>query len=260
MLLSFFAAATRTQDEPPGTLFRVRIQAFGAVIAAVIGLGCRADPIGTAGPVPSASAAPSVAPRIELDTTPLAVAPSLADIAGFWIVESAFRAPLADPPQPGGASDDPGSRPGSAWWFGPDAIRLVFGDASDRRPITAVKVEGNTLRIEIEGSDLLVTGRRAGIAVRSDNEETRVPLRRATQKEIAAIEKADARRGKMLERACEKALECCVAARGKGLATEVDCKPLLGPPDLQLCIQAITVFKNKAAAAKITIAECLPDK
>jgi hypothetical protein len=64
----------------------------------------------------------------------------------------------------------------------------------------------------------------------------------------------------MLERACEKALECCTAARGLGIAKENECQPLLGKPDMATCIQAVAVLKNKAIAAHQTIKECLPDK
>jgi len=207
---------------------------------------CRSDPpAGKGAPAPSASAPGPV----DLDTTPLPGAPTLGAIAGWWIVAEGH---------PG--TEDPGTRPGDAWWFGPDAMRLLVGDANDRRPITATKVEGDELRLDVEGDDLMMTRRRGGIALRFSDETTRIPLRRAKTDEVRAIEAADAKRGRMLERACEKALECCQAALAKGIGKDGDCKPLLGAPDLGMCIQAVTVFKTKAAKANITLPECLPDK
>jgi hypothetical protein len=206
------------------------------------GVACKSDPPGAA-PAPAASASP-------LDTTPLKGAPTTDSIAGWWIVETGFVSP----------NDEPGHKPGHAWWFARDAMRLVFGDATDRRPITGTQPEGDALRLEIEGDDLLVTRRANGIAVRFDQDELKIPLRRASAAEVSAIDALDKKKQKMLDRACEKALECCTAARGKGVAKDNDCTPLLGLPDMAVCIQAITVFKNKAAAAKIVIPECMPDK
>lgn len=139
-------------------------------------------------------------------------------------------------------------------------MRLLVGDANDRRAITSTKAAGDELRLGIEGGELLITRRRNGIALRNADETTRVPLRRATAAEVKAIEAADSKRGRMLERACEKALECCQAALAKGIAKQGDCTPLLGKPEMGMCISAIAVFKNKAATANVTIPECLPDK
>jgi hypothetical protein len=206
---------------------------------------CRSDPpAGKAAPTASASSSAN------LDTTPLKGAPTLTTLAGWWIVAEGHK--------PG--NNDPGSQPGSAWWFGPDAIRLLVGDANDRRPITATKIEGDALRLEVEGADLLITRRAEGVALRTDDEGTPVPLRRATIAQVKAFDAADKKRGRMLERACEKALECCNAALAKGIAKDGDCLPLLGKPELGMCIQAVAVYKNKAATAQQTIPECLPDK
>jgi len=199
---------------------------------------------------PSDKAGPAASGSVDLDTTPLKGAPTLSSIAGWWVVATGY--------QPG--NDDPGSKPGSAWWFGPDSMRLAFGDANDKRPIQRTINEGDALRLEVEGDDILVTRRRDGIAIRTVAESAPVPLRRATVAEVQGIDALDKKRGRMLERACEKALECCTAARGLGIAKPNDCEPLLGKPDLGMCIQAVAVFKNKAAAAHQTIPECLPDK
>ncbi len=213
------------------------------LIAAAL-VACKSDPPGTLpAPAPSESASP-------LDTTPLRGAPAPQAIAGWWIVEATFQPP----------NDEPGHMPGHAWWFSPDALRLVFGDASDRRPIPKTRVDGDALRLGVEGGEIEITRRARGLAVRLAGDEHRIPLRRATAAEVAAIDALDKKKQKMLDRACEKALECCTAARGKGVAKDNDCTPLLGLPDMATCIQAITVFKNKAATAKITIPECLPDK
>lgn len=218
----------------------MRFLLFAAL--SIEGVACKSDPPGVA-PAPSASVSP-------LDTTPLKGAPSAESIAGWWVVEPTFTS----------LNDEPGHKPGHAWSFAPDAMRLVFGDATDRRPVAAMKTEGDALRLDVEGADLLITRRAQGIAVRFDEEDLRIPLRRASAAEVSAIDALDKKKQKMLDRACVKALECCTAARGKGVAKDNDCTPLLGLPDMATCIQAITVYKNKAATAKITIPECMPDK
>lgn len=215
---------------------------FVLIAAALV--ACKSDPPGALpAPVPSASAS-------SLDTTPLRGAPAAQAISGWWIVEAGFQSP----------SDEPGHKPGHAWWFAADAMRLVFGDASDRREVKGARADGDALRLEVEGADLLITRRARGIALQLEGDDVRIPLRRASAAEVAAIDALDKKKQKMLDRACEKALECCTAARGKGVAKDNDCTPLLGLPDMATCIQAITVFKNKAATAKLTIPECMPDK
>lgn len=211
-----------------------------AVIAA-----CKSDP---SPPAPTAPAPSNSA----LDTTTLPGAPTPATIAGWWVVEPSFLSP----------NDEPGHRGGHAWWFGPDAMKLVFGDADDRRAITATKADGDALRVEIDGADLWIRRRRAGISieVEGQGQSHRIPLRRATPGEIGRLEALEKKKQRMVERACEKAYQCCTAAVAKKVAKDDDCRPLLGPPDLARCIQAITIFKNKAATGNVTIAECLPDK
>lgn len=211
---------------------------------AVLLVACKSDPPGyTQAPPPPP--APSA-----LDTTPLPGAPTPQSIEGWWLVEPTYKP----------VEDEPGNRPGNAWQFTATETRLVFGDATDRRTINSSKVEGDALRLVLDGPALLLTRRKAGLALRVENGEASIPLRRATATEVAAIDAADKKRQKMLERACTKAYDCCVAARAKSLAKENDCVPLLGPPDLLRCIQAITTFKGRAATANITIPECLPDK
>lgn len=185
-----------------------------------------------------------------LDVAPLPGAPTPASIAGWWIVDARFVPPM----------DEPTMKPGSAYLFASDAMQLVFGDATDKRKIVSTTATGDALRLGIEGADLLITRRNGGIAVQQADDSTKIPLRRATPEEVARIEAAEKKRGKMLDRACEKAMECCMAARAKGVAKELDCQPLTGPPDLSMCIAAIQVFKNKAATGKVVIPECLPDK
>lgn len=219
----------------------MRFVAF-ALLGGLAAIACKADP-----PQLVARPAPSTA---ALDLTPLPGAPAVADIAGWWIVDERFQAPM----------DEPAMRPGSAWFFSDQVLRLVFGDATDRRKIERVTTTNDALRISVEGSEWLVTRRTGGIAAAQVDDGTRIPLRRATKDEVAAIEAADKKRGRMLDRACEKAMECCMAARAKGVAKEKDCVPLTGPPDLSMCIQAIQVFKNKASKANVTLPECLPDK
>lgn len=216
---------------------------------------CRSDAPGTAPPAPvaSASAAASAAAdpsATRLDTTPIPGAPAPAALAGWWVVEAGYAGP----------TDDPGARAGTAWWFSGATMRVLFGDASDTRPITKTSVDGDALRLDVEGSDVFVTRRRGGVAVRMQDEPARIPLRRATPGETQRLDAIVAKREKMVERACAKALECCQAALAKSVAKEGDCKPLLVPNDLETCIRAIDVFKRKAATANVIVKECLPDR
>jgi hypothetical protein len=209
-------------------------------LAVFLLMACKPD-APAPGPAPAASSA------IPLDTSQL----TLASIAGWWIVEAGFKPP----------ADEPGRQPGHAWYFTPDTLRLVFGDASDKRRIEKSVVEIESLQIVTEGATLRIMRRPNGLFVQSTDDDVRVPLRRATQPEIAAIEAADKKRNKMIGRACEKALECCLAARDKQIAKPNDCDPLMTSiPDMQTCIQAIVVFKNKMNVAKVVLPECLPDK
>jgi len=210
--------------------------------------GCRSDgPQTGAKPLPSAQASSSAA---RLDTAPLPGPPTLATIAGWWVVEAGFVAPNADP----------GARAGSAWWFGPDSMRLLFGDSNDKRPIQKTTTEGDALRIEIEGSALVITRRTYGLGLKLEDDSTRVPLRPATPNEVRQLDALDKKRAKMLERACEKALQCCLAAQKKHVAKDNDCQPLMATSDLETCIAAVALYKRKAGEANVVVPECLPDK
>lgn len=215
---------------------------------ALVLLACRSDPP-TGGPQPAPSASPS-SPATRLDTTALPGAPTIVTIGGWWVVETDFIAP----------NDDPGARPGSAWWFGPDSLRLIFGDSHDKRKVQKLSTEGNALRIEIDGNALLITRRKLGLVMQTEGESLRVPLRPATPNEVKQLDAIDAKRAKMLDRACEKALQCCTAAQAKHVAKDNDCQPLMATSDLDTCIAAIALYKRKAAEAKVVIPECLPDK
>lgn len=224
--------------------------ALPALLAVLAAGGCRSDapPTGT-------TAAPSVAPSVpsaanRLDVTPLPGAPSLASISGWWVVETTFKAP----------GDDPGARPGSAWWFGPGALRLIFGDSHDKRPILKSVTEGDTLRIEVEGSGLELRRRALGLTLKFDDEPAVIPLRPATPNELKQLDALDKKRAKMFERACEKALHCCVAAQKKHVAKDNDCQPLMATTDLDTCIAAVALYKRKAGEANVVIPECLPDQ
>lgn len=208
---------------------------------------CRSDPA----PAPAASTQGSASSSaFRLDTATLPGAPTVASIGGWWVVETGFVAP----------NDDPGARPGSAWFFGPDALRLIFGDSHDRRPILKLSTVGDALRVEVEGAPLLVYRRKLGLVLQFEGEAIRVPLRPATPGELEQLKRIDDKRAKMLDRACEKALSCCNAARTKHVAKDNDCQPLMATSDLDTCIAAIALYKRKAAEAKVLIPECLPDK
>ncbi|MBI2392179.1 MAG: hypothetical protein HYV09_21505 [Deltaproteobacteria bacterium] len=232
---------------------------FLALVVPLSLLACRSDAPGQAPPAPvaaasaaassSASAAADSSAR-RLDTTPIPGPPAPAAIAGWWVVEAGYAGP----------TDDPGSRAGAAWWFSGSTLRLLVGDASDSRAITKTTVDGDALRLDVEGSDVFVTRRRGGVAVRMEDEPARIPLRPATPGETQRLEAIVKKREKMAERACEKALACCQAALAKNVAKEGDCKPLLVATDLETCIRAIDVFKRKAATANVIVKECLPDR
>lgn len=220
-----------------------------SALLAMVGLvGCKSD----ASPRPGSQSAPSAAPSAAaLDVSVLPGAPTLASIVGFWVVPQGFVP----------ASEEPGATAGSGYWFASDTVRLFWGDdASDRRAIAKSEAKGDVLHVELEGSELLVTRRNGGIAVRTGEDDAPVPLRRATDEEARAFEKREARAAAMLGRACEKALECCIAAKAKTLANEDDCKALMGPPEMMRCIRAIDLFKRKSIAAGGALPECLPDK
>lgn len=218
----------------------------GLIVVALLG-ACRSDPSPAAAAAPPAPASSSSA---RLDTTPLPGAPTIVSIGGWWVVEIGFVAP----------NDDPGARPGSAWFFAPDALRLIFGDSHDRRPIQKLSTLGDTLRIEVEGAPLLISRRKLGLVLQFEGEAIRVPLRPATPNELKQLERIDDKRAKMLDRACEKALACCNAAQAKHVAKDNDCQPLMATSDLDTCIAAIALYKRKAVEAKVVIPECLPDK
>jgi hypothetical protein len=106
----------------------------------------------------------------------------------------------------------------------------------------------------------VITRRSLGLAVQLEGESTRIPLRPATANEVRQLDALDAKRAKMLARACEKALECCLAAQKKHVAKDNDCQPLMATSDLDTCVSAIALYKRKAVAAGVEVPECLPDK
>ncbi len=225
---------------------------FSLVVGAAI--GCRSDapkgdPSGK-GSAGSTSAGASPAPPHGVEIKLLQGAPSLAEVQGWWLVDERFK--------PRG--DDPGARPGSAYLFELTSFRLVLRDASDKRKVVKEVVEADDLVVDYEGGELILTRRVGGMALRNAADDEIVPLRRATDGEAKGLDGRVAKLQKMFDRACSKALECCDAAKAKKLATDDDCKALIGLTDMQKCITSIAKQKRMAAEAKVVVPECLPDK
>jgi hypothetical protein len=172
-------------------------------------------------------------------------------VRGWWIVG------------PGGSAGEPHEptrREGTAWFFSDDMLRAVWLDGNDRRVITSMSSSAAVLKLAFDGGAVLLAATADGLTLRTDEDDPAVRLRRATAAEIKDIERRVGKQEKMNERACQKAMECCQAARKNGLATAEDCNALIGVPEMERCIRAVVMFKQKAADAKVVIAECLPDK
>ena len=144
----------------------------------------------------------------------------------------------------------------TGYWIAPDAVRVVSGEHSDRLAVQSINDDFGALKLELEGSPAMrLSSRDGGLSVKIGDSKP-IDVRRASDLEERELEKRDARALLATAHACERAVSCCRAATGKGLANADECAPLALAKELGQCVRALKVFARKASEAKIELPAC----
>jgi hypothetical protein len=211
-----------------------------AAIAASIALltgGCRDKTSSSEGVPPSSTASSSASASV--------VVGAPVEARGWFIVVDG-NATAAGP-----------RRSGTGWWFAGDAVRIVWPEGRDRRAVTESRKDGDLLHLVVEeGATYDVTRTSTGLLVKISNEETPVRLRVATNEELRAMEKLDAKLMAKSGVACAQATTCCEAARKKNLAVAEDCIAVAAAPELSRCVRTLERLRKAALSANQPLPEC----